>query len=108
VERKDLKIKLELWDTAGQEKFRHIAPIYFRKSSAVLIVYDISNKKSFSDAELWLSELDDYVGVNCMKYLVGNKFDREDERYTFYLISIKFCKIDSNFEFYLRYLKIFW
>jgi len=52
VERKDLKIKLELWDTAGQEKFRHIAPIYFRKSSAVLIVYDISNKKSFSDAEL--------------------------------------------------------
>ena len=80
VERKGLKIKLEVWDTAGQEKFRNIAPVYFRNSACVVIVYDITSKESFEGAKFWLNEVEKYGNIDCMKYIVGNKLDEEESR----------------------------
>ena len=68
---------MEIWDTAGQEKFKNIAPVYFRDASAVILVYDICNKISFKNIEFWMEEIKNYAIPNCMKYLVGNKIDCE-------------------------------
>jgi small GTP-binding protein len=50
IERKNMKITLEIWDTAGQEKFKKIAPIYYRNAQAVLIVFDLTRQDSFESA----------------------------------------------------------
>ncbi|EAA19873.1 Rab5c GTPase-related [Plasmodium yoelii yoelii] len=50
-------IKFEIWDTAGQERYRSLAPMYYRGAAAAVIVYDITNKKSFEGAKGWIHEL---------------------------------------------------
>ena len=47
-------IKLQIWDSAGQEKFRSLIPNYIRGSSLVFIVYDVSNRKSFDSLQAWI------------------------------------------------------
>ena len=69
---------MEFWDTAGQEKFKNIAPNYFRDASAVILIYDITKIDSFNDIVYWNKELYNYASENCMKYLVGNKIDDEE------------------------------
>mmetsp|Transcript_30358 Transcript_30358/g.40069 ORF Transcript_30358/g.40069 Transcript_30358/m.40069 type:complete len:214 (-) Transcript_30358:214-855(-) len=74
------KIKLTIWDTAGQEKFRTLTSSYYRGSQGILLVYDVTNKRSFSDLERWLQEIETYVpngGRDVVKLLVGNKIDKE-------------------------------
>jgi len=50
----DYNIKLQVWDTAGQEKFKNIIPIYFRGSAAALICFDITSRKSFENLDEWI------------------------------------------------------
>ena len=50
---KGYTIKFDIWDTAGQEKFRSLTPMYYRNSNAAIIVYDISNANSFERAQKW-------------------------------------------------------
>ncbi|CAD8118245.1 unnamed protein product [Paramecium sonneborni] len=76
VERKNIKITLEIWDTAGQEKFKKIAPIYYRNAQAVLICFDVSKKDTLEGAKKWLEEIDKYLNSDCIKFLVGNKQDQ--------------------------------
>uniref|UniRef100_A0A7E4V932 Ras-related protein Rab-39B n=1 Tax=Panagrellus redivivus TaxID=6233 RepID=A0A7E4V932_PANRE len=79
-----LRIKLQLWDTAGQEKFKSITRSYYRNSVGVIIVYDITNRKSFEHAAEWLSEAEHNVGgpspSNNVFMLVGHKADLEKQR----------------------------
>ena len=51
---KQIKIKLHLWDTAGDEKWRSVAPIYYRNAHVVLLVYDTTNSESFKQIHFWL------------------------------------------------------
>eukprot|EP01130_Rhizamoeba_saxonica_P018509 TRINITY_DN928_c2_g3_i4.p1 TRINITY_DN928_c2_g3~~TRINITY_DN928_c2_g3_i4.p1 ORF type:complete len:123 (-),score=24.69 TRINITY_DN928_c2_g3_i4:360-728(-) len=53
----DQKVKLQIWDTAGQDRFRSLAPMYYRFAKAALIVYDITCKKSFDKVREWVNEL---------------------------------------------------
>ncbi|CAD8110954.1 unnamed protein product [Paramecium primaurelia] len=78
VERKNIKITLEIWDTAGQEKFKKIAPIYYRNAQAVLICFDVSKRDTLEGAKRWLEEIDKYLNSDCVKFLVGNKQDQGD------------------------------
>ncbi|ORX92430.1 hypothetical protein K493DRAFT_146765, partial [Basidiobolus meristosporus CBS 931.73] len=48
------KVRLQIWDTAGQERFRSMAPMYYRGANAAIIVYDITNRKSFDEIGTWL------------------------------------------------------
>lgn len=71
-----------LWDTAGQEKYRTLAPVYFHDSDVVLIVYDVSNEESFQKLSVWY----DLFNENASKFddhcilIIGNKIDlRENE-----------------------------
>ena len=67
---------VQIWDTAGQEKFRTLTKVYFQKIDSVFFVYDITNIESFKNMEFWikcLKENVDYSKVVTM--LIGNKID---------------------------------
>lgn len=77
------KVKAQIWDTAGQERFaRVLLPTYFRKAKGVILVYDITNAKSFESlSERWMAQLQDHaVSDELAKLLVGNKSDLEASR----------------------------
>ena len=67
--------KLQIWDTAGQEKFRGLTPLYFRGANVALIVYAIDNIDSFHSVEKWLSRLKESAGNEVHLFLVANKID---------------------------------
>ncbi|KAF0886993.1 RAB17 protein, partial [Crocuta crocuta] len=74
-------MRLEIWDTAGQEKYHSICHLYFRGADAALLVYDITKKDSFRKAQQWLQDLEREAppgGVVVM--LVGNKTDMGEQR----------------------------
>mmetsp|Transcript_13271 Transcript_13271/g.24889 ORF Transcript_13271/g.24889 Transcript_13271/m.24889 type:complete len:198 (-) Transcript_13271:1592-2185(-) len=73
------KIKLQVWDTAGQEKLRMIPKSYFSRSEGFIIVYDITNAETFMNISYWIEQTRLYKD-NTMKLLIGNKSDLEAER----------------------------
>jgi len=74
------KIKLTVWDCAGQDRFRAICPNYIRNSHGVLLVYDITDPSSFKNVEEWLSVIYESAPPDVSILLVGNKTDLEDSR----------------------------
>jgi small GTP-binding protein len=71
---------LQIWDTAGQEKFRALGPIYFRKARGAVIVFDVTNEKSFEALEEWISMFLDVAGTDTKLVLIGNKCDVKEGR----------------------------
>jgi Ras-related protein Rab-8A len=74
------KIKLQIWDTAGQERFRTITTSYFRGAQGILLVYDVSDRKSFMSIRNWIAQIQMHADVNVNKILIGNKCDMNDQR----------------------------
>ena len=73
-------MKLQIWDTAGQERFRSIQASYYKGANGILVVYDITNRRSFEGLNSWLIEIEKNGNKNVYKLLIGNKSDLEDER----------------------------
>eukprot|EP01118_Nematostelium_gracile_P006189 TRINITY_DN1990_c1_g2_i1.p1 TRINITY_DN1990_c1_g2~~TRINITY_DN1990_c1_g2_i1.p1 ORF type:complete len:222 (+),score=60.06 TRINITY_DN1990_c1_g2_i1:114-779(+) len=74
-------IKAQIWDTAGQEKFRAVTSVYYRGAMGALLVYDITKMSTFNNLQLWIRELYDNVDKNNITImLVGNKSDLESIR----------------------------
>ncbi|OMJ76005.1 hypothetical protein SteCoe_24718 [Stentor coeruleus] len=73
-------IKIQIWDTAGQENFRSIARSYYRGAVGVIIMYDITNKDSFINIYRWLNELKEQSSHKFSIVLVGNKLDLATHR----------------------------
>ena len=74
------KVKLQLWDTAGHERFRTITTSYYRGAHGIAIVFDLSDRKTFEHIEKWLEEINKYAKENVMRFLIGNKSDLVDKR----------------------------
>ncbi|XP_022701373.1 ras and EF-hand domain-containing protein-like isoform X2 [Varroa jacobsoni] len=70
-------VALQLWDTAGQEKFRAITQQYFRKADGVIIVYDVTSEESFKNVRAWISTLQDGTTDKVTVMIVGNKADMD-------------------------------
>jgi small GTP-binding protein len=71
------KIKIQLWDPSGQERFRSIIRSYYRGSDGVILMFDLSNKKSFDNMEYWLEDVKINSGnLSIPVVLVGNKSDK--------------------------------
>ena len=77
---KDRKIKLIVYDTAGQERFKSLSANYIKKADGILIVYDVTNKQSFINVENWIKSAKEDMNKNIPIYLIGNKSDLEEER----------------------------
>ena len=73
------KIKVMIWDTAGQERFRSIISAYFRGAHGILLVFDVSHRKSFDDLKFWMSTIMVYTENEYNIILIGNKTDLERE-----------------------------
>ena len=69
------KIKLQIWDTTGQEKYKSITSHHYRKALGALLVYDVTRHSSFENCVKWLSELKNFTDKDCVICLVGNKID---------------------------------
>jgi len=73
-------IKMQIWDTAGNERFRTITTSYYRGSHGVCIVFDLTDKQSFENINSWFTEIEKYASNNIKKILVGNKCDISKDR----------------------------
>ena len=73
-------LKLQLWDTAGQEMFNSLAAPTFHHARGAILVYDITSRKSFERLGFWLEQLESKCGSDLPMIVVGNKLDREAER----------------------------
>ena len=68
-------LKLQVWDTAGQEQFQSLTSSYFRRAHAVVLVYDVNNRASFNALARWMGEIDRLAPVEVCKMVVGAKSD---------------------------------
>ena len=73
-------IRLQIWDTCGQEEYRSLIQNFYRNSSLAILVYSIDNKSSFENLEIWLNEIRTKGNPDVKIFLVGNKIDLEDKR----------------------------
>lgn len=73
-------IKTQIWDTAGQERFRAITSAYYKKALGIIMVFDLTDTKSFQNLHNWLKELQTFGESTAVILLVGNKSDLVQER----------------------------
>lgn len=72
---------MKIWDTSGQEKFQVITPSMYRNSKGIIIVFDLTNKKSFEKIHKWLTSIKLHTNPkNLAVFLLGNKADMWEER----------------------------
>ena len=71
----DTQIKLQIWDTAGQEAFQSITRSYYRGIAGAVVVYDITRRKTFNNVTKWINDLKEECPDNCSIVLIGNKTD---------------------------------
>lgn len=74
------KVKLQIWDTAGQESFRSIARSYYRDAAGALLVFDVTRRDTFEHLGRWLDETRQFANSNICITLVGNKSDFASRR----------------------------
>ncbi|CAF1404518.1 unnamed protein product [Adineta steineri] len=74
------QVKLQIYDTAGQERFRSVAHSYYRDANALLLLYDVASIISFNHVRDWLSEIREYAQSDVIIILIANKVDKANER----------------------------
>ena len=80
VKIEDTIIKLQIWDTCGQEVYRSLISSFYRNSSLAILVYAINNDMSFNNLNIWLNEVRTFGNPDINLFLIGNKVDIEDDR----------------------------
>lgn len=76
----DMSIKLQIWDTAGQESFASITRSYYRGAAGALLVYDVTKRNSFDQLKVWMEEARRNAPAHLTTILIGNKSDLENKR----------------------------
>ena len=76
----DRVIKMQIWDTCGQELYRSLITNFYRNSSLAVMVYSITNKDSFDNIDVWLKELKMHSNPDVKVFVIGNKMDLEKDR----------------------------
>lgn len=77
IKLEDQVYSVKFWDTAGQERFQSMIRRVFKQANGVILVYDITNRKSFQLIPNWLKRLEEEIQSNIPKILIGNKKDLE-------------------------------
>jgi small GTP-binding protein len=98
-------LSFEIWDTAGQEKYRSLAKMFFKDATVALIVYDITNTKSFNEIkDYWLNLVRENGPKKIIMYIVGNKCDLSDREAVKEEIAREYAK-SENVPFWLTSAK---
>ena len=90
-------MKLQIWDSAGQEKFRSLIPNYIRGSSLVFLIFDITKKESFEHLNEWITFITNIEKTNIV--IVGNKIDLKGNRVITKEEAEKYCK-EKNYDYF--------
>ena len=72
------EVKVQIWDTAGQERFRTIAKSYYRGAHGIILVFDVTNQKTFDNIKMWVNQIKDEASSKVCVILVANKIDSEE------------------------------
>ena len=94
-------IKLQLWDTCGQERYRSLIKSLYKNSSLTIMVYAINDNSSFNNLEFWLKEIKLNSQPNIPIFLIGNKNDIENERFV-QIKNAKYFFYDYNLQFFME------
>ena len=73
-------VKVQLWDTAGQDKYRTIAKNYFKGSHGILLLYDVTKQSSYDNIREWIHDIKEEVSEKAIIFLIANKIDMSDKR----------------------------
>ena len=73
----DLKIKLQIWDTCGQEMYRSLVQGFYRNTSLAIVVYDISKKDTYDKLDIWVKDIRQHTEEDIPIFIAGNKSDLE-------------------------------
>ena len=73
----DLKLKLQIWDTCGQEMYRSLVQGFYRNTSLALVVYDVNFKKSYDGLDIWIKDIRQHTEQDLPIFIAGNKNDLE-------------------------------
>ena len=101
VKLNDQIIKLQIWDTCGQEEYKSLISNFYRNSSLAILTYAINNKISFDNLEMWLNEVKTLCSPDVKIFLIGNKNDLEDNREVPKEKAENFSK-DNKFDLFLE------
>ena len=74
------KIKIQIWDTAGQDRFRAITRNYYKGANGILLVFDVTDEQSFEHIKSWIEKINEEAQEGIITYLVGNKIDNIEKR----------------------------
>ena len=92
-------VKIQVWDTAGQEMYRSLSKSFYKIANGVILVFDLTNEESFDNLKHWISELNEFCLENINIILVGNKIDLVDQRKISFLTANNFA-IKNNLTYY--------
>lgn len=71
---------VQIWDTAGQDRFRAITKNYYKGAHGIILIYDVTNQKSFDNVKNWVSQIRENASEKAIIYIVGNKIDDSQHR----------------------------
>jgi Ras-related protein Rab-1A len=80
IEMLGAKLKLQIWDTAGRERFRAITSAYYRGAHGILVCFSVADRRSFDNVKQWVDEIRKYASEDVTLMVVGAKSDLESER----------------------------
>jgi len=108
-----IKVKEQIWDTAGQEKFQSLTSIYYKGAHGALCVFDISRRESFENLNKWIYILRQQTAEDVEIFIIGNKVDLDHKREVDFDEAKEFSEREGNFlvfyrfyHFYLFYISI--
>jgi Ras-related protein Rab-1A len=93
-------VKLQIWDTCGQEAYRSLIKNFYRNASLAIIVYSVEDLNSFNDINIWLKQVKSYGIPSCKIFLIGNKIDTDNRGVT--LEQGLKCKNDFFFDCFME------
>lgn len=77
------RVKLQVWDTAGQQRFKTITQTYYKGAMGIILTYAIDDRNSFNDIQNWVKQIKTHAAADVVKILVGNKSDSSKREVSF-------------------------
>ena len=73
-------VKLQIWDTAGQDRFRAITKNYYKSANGIILIYDVTSLQTYENVKIWINQIKEEASQNVVIHIAGNKIDMEEER----------------------------